>query len=115
MPTPPRDCLKRLEVLVLMSGMDLPLSAIRGQIQSGVHLIVQQTRFPCGSRRITSISEVSGIESNTVQLGEIFRFEQQGFDADGKVQGRFVATGVIPTFMEKLRERGISIDFSMFE
>lgn len=111
----PRDCLKRLEVLVLMSGMDLPLSAIRGQIQSGVHLIVQQTRFPCGSRRITSISEVSGIESNTVQLGEVFRFEQQGFDADGKVQGRFVATGVIPTFMEKLRERGISIDFSMFE
>ena len=111
----PRDCLSRLEVLVLMSGMELPVSAIRGQIQSGVHLIIQQTRFPCGSRRITSISEVSGIESNTVQLGEIYRFEQQGFDADGKVQGRFLATGVIPTFLEKLRERGVQIDFSLFE
>ena len=111
----PRDCVNRLEVLVLMSGMELPLSAIRGQIQSVVHLIIQQTRFPCGSRRITSISEVSGVDSNTVQLGEIFRFEQQGFDADGKVQGRFVATGVIPTFLEKLRERGVSIDFAMFE
>ena len=111
----PRDCLNRLEVLVLMSGMELPLSAIRGQIQSGVNLIIQQTRFPCGSRRITSISEVSGMDVNTVQLGEIFRFEQQGFDGEGKVLGRFAATGVIPTFLEKMRARGINIDFSMFE
>jgi pilus assembly protein CpaF len=111
----PRDCLNRLEVLVLMSGMELPMSAIRAQIQSGVHLIIQQTRFPCGSRRITSISEVNGLEGNTIQLGEIFRFQQDGFDADGKVQGRFLATGFIPNFLEKLRERGTKIDFSMFE
>lgn len=111
----PRDCINRLEVLVLMSGMDLPSTAIRGQIHSAVHLIIQQTRFPCGSRKITSICEVSGIESGIVQLGEIFRFQQEGFDADGKVHGRFHATGVIPGFMEKLRERGIKIDFSMFE
>jgi len=111
----PRDCLNRLEVLVLMSGMELPVAAIRAQIQSGVHLIIQQTRFPCGSRRITSISEVCGIEANTIQLGEIFRFQQDGFDADGKVKGRFMATGIIPAFMEKLRERGTRLDFSMFE
>ncbi len=111
----PRDCINRLEVLVLMSGMELPVAAIRGQIQSGVHLIIQQNRYPCGSRRITSISEVSGIEANTVQLGEIFRFQQDGFDADGKVKGRFLATGFIPTFLEKLQERGTRIDFSMFE
>lgn len=111
----PRDCLNRLEVLVLMSGMELPMSAIRSQIQSAVHLIIQQTRFPCGSRRITSISEVGGVEGNTIQLGEIFRFQQEGLDADGKVQGRFLATGFIPNFLEKLRERGTKIDFSMFE
>ncbi|HEX4939715.1 MAG TPA: ATPase, T2SS/T4P/T4SS family [Candidatus Kapabacteria bacterium] len=111
----PRDCINRLEVLVLMSGMELPVAAIRGQIQSGVHLIIQQNRFPCGSRRITSISEVSGVESNTVQLGEIFRFQQDGFDADGKVRGRFMATGYIPVFLEKLQERGTKIDFSLFE
>jgi len=111
----PRDCINRLEVLVLMSGMELPVAAIRGQVQSGVHLIIQQNRFPCGSRRITSISEVSGIESNTVQLGEIYRFQQDGFDADGKVRGRFTATGYIPVFLEKLQERGTKIDFSLFE
>ena len=111
----PRDCLNRLEVLVLMSGMELPVTAIRGQIQSGVHLIIQQSRFPCGSRRITSISEVNGLEGNTIQLGEIFRFQQDGFDADGKVKGRFLATGFIPDFLEKLRERGTKIDFSIFE
>ena len=111
----PRDCISRLEVLVLMSGMELPVAAIRGQIQSGVNLIIQQTRFPCGSRKITSISEVSGMEGGTVQLGEIYRFQQDGFDADGKVRGRFMATGLIPMFLERLQERGIKIDFSMFE
>lgn len=111
----PRDCINRMEVLVLMSGLELPSAAIRGQIQSGVHLIIQQMRFPCGSRKITSISEVCGIESNTVQIGEIYRFQQDGFDADGKVRGRFIATGIVPNFIERLKHQGIPIDFSMFE
>src|SRR5690606_8691675 len=111
----PRDCLNRLEVLVLMSGMELPVAAIRAQIQSGVHLIIPQTRVPSGGRRITSISEVCGIEANTIQLGESFRFEQDGFDAGGTGEGPFMASGIIPAFMEKLRERGTRLDFSMFE
>lgn len=111
----PRDCINRLEVLVLMSGLELPLAAIRGQIQSGVHLIVQQMRFPCGSRKIISICEVCGIESNTVQIGEVYRFQQEGFDAEGKVRGRFLATGIVPLFIERLKNQGTPIDFSMFE
>jgi pilus assembly protein CpaF len=111
----PRDCIARLEVLTMMAGMDLPLRAIREQIASAVNIIVQQTRFSCGSRRITSITEVTGTEGDTVQLAEIFRFRQEGFDEKGKVMGKFVATGIIPEFYEDLRKRGIEIDLSIFK
>ncbi|MDB6063400.1 MAG: cpaF [Verrucomicrobiaceae bacterium] len=110
----PRDCIARLEVLVLMSGMDLPISAIREQIASAVNVIVQQTRFACGSRRVTSISELTGIETGTVQLAEIFKFQQTGFDEHGKVMGSFIATGLIPEFYEGLISRGIDVDISIF-
>lgn len=110
----PRDCIARLEVLVLMSGMDLPVAAIREQIASAVNIIVQQTRFACGSRRITSISEVTGVEAGTVQLAEIFKFQQTGFDEKGKVMGRFTPTGLIPEFYESLISRGIDVDISIF-
>lgn len=108
------DCLSRLEVLVLMAEMDLPSRAIREQIASSVDLIVQQTRFPCGSRKITSISEVTGIDNNRIQLGDIFRFEQSGYGEDGKVLGKFVATGQIPAFYEALRSNGLKVDVSIF-
>lgn len=111
----PRDCIARLEVLVLMSGMDLPVSAIREQIASAVNVIVQQTRFACGSRRVTSISEVTGVETGTVQLAEIFKFQQNGFDESGRVLGSFVATGLIPEFYEGLISRGIDVDISIFQ
>lgn len=111
----PRDCVARLEVLVLMSGMDLPISAIREQIASAVNVIVQQTRFACGSRRVTSISELTGVETGTVQLAEIFKFQQTGFDENGKVLGDFVATGLIPEFYENLINRGIDVDISIFQ
>lgn len=110
----PRDCISRLEVLVLMSGMDLPVRAIREQISSAVNIIVQQTRFSCGSRRVTNISEVTGVEGETVQLSEIFRFRQDGYDENGKVHGHFEATGLIPEFYEDLRRRGIEVDLSIF-
>jgi len=110
----PRDCVSRLEVLVLMSGMDLPVSAIREQIASAVNMIVQQTRFSCGSRRVTSISEVTGVETGTVQIAEIFKFQQDGFDEDGKIRGSFVPTGIIPEFYEDLVKRGIDVDLSIF-
>jgi pilus assembly protein CpaF len=111
----PRDAVSRIEVMVMMSGMDLPSIAIREQIASAVDVIVQQTRFSCGTRKITSICEVSGIESGRVQLGEIFKFSQSGYDPDGKVKGEFKATGQIPQFYEQLRDRGVSVDLSIFE
>lgn len=111
----PRDCISRLEVLVLMSGVELPVSAIRNQIASSVDIIVQLTRFPCGSRKVTSVAEVCGIEGGTVQLGELFRFEQSGYDDNGIVMGKFASTGIVPSFYEKLRERGIKLDMSLFQ
>ncbi|MDR2788802.1 MAG: Flp pilus assembly complex ATPase component TadA, partial [Candidatus Accumulibacter sp.] len=103
----PRDMLSRLEVMVLMAGMDLPVTAIREQIASAIDLIVQQTRFKCGSRKITAITEVTGVESGKIQLQDIFVFEREGYDADGRVKGRYAATGAVPEFLEELRDAGI--------
>lgn len=111
----PRDMLRRLEVMVLMAGMDLPVSAIREQVASAVDIVIQQTRYGDGSRRISCISEITGIESNTVQLTDIFRYRQTGFDDNGKVQGQFEATGIVPTFYEDLRARGVDVDMSIFK
>ncbi len=111
----PRDCISRIEVMVLMAGMDLPSIAIREQIASAIHIIVQQTRFSCGTRKITNISEVTGIDGGRVQLGEIFKYMQQGYDADGKVKGEFVATGLVPSCYEELTARGIATDISVFD
>lgn len=111
----PRDCVSRLEVLVMMSGIEMPLTAIREQVASAVNIIVQQTRFSCGSRKVTSVTEVTGLEGNTVQLAEIFRFRQRGYGPDGKVQGVFEPTGLIPEFYEKLADQGAHVDLSIFE
>jgi pilus assembly protein CpaF len=110
----PRDALSRLEVMVLMAGMDLPVAAIREQIASAVQVIVQQTRFACGTRKITNIAEVTGVERGTIQTQEIFRFERSGFDADGRVLGHFTGCGQIPTFYEDCRRSGVTIDLSVF-
>jgi pilus assembly protein CpaF len=111
----PRDCVARLEVMVMMAGMDLPSIAIREQIASAVNLIVQQTRFSCGQRKVTSIAEVTGVEGGRVQLAEIFRFRQTGYDERGRVQGCFEPTGLVPEFYEKLRARGERVDLTIFE
>ena len=110
----PRDVISRLEVLVLMAGLDLPVTAIREQVASAVHMIVQQTRYPCGSRKISKVTEVVGVESGTVQLQDIFEFKQQGFGPDGKVKGVFQPTGFIPTFYDELRQMGKEVDISCF-
>jgi len=110
----PRDVVSRLEVLVLMAGMDLPVSAIREQVASAVDVIIQQTRFHCGSRKITRITEVVGVESGTVQLQDIFLFDQKGVDEDGRVRGGFKPSGAIPTFYEELRDIGIDVDLDCF-
>jgi pilus assembly protein CpaF len=110
----PRDALSRIEVMALMAGMEMPITAIREQIASGVHLIVQQVRFACGSRKVTHISEITGIESGTIQLQDLFLFRQRGYGPDGKVQGEFIATGAIPEFYESMSRRGIQTDLSLF-
>ncbi|AIA56438.1 MULTISPECIES: ATPase, T2SS/T4P/T4SS family [Acidithiobacillus] len=110
----PRDMLSRMEVMVMMAGMELPLAAIREQIASAIDIIVQITRFSCGSRKLTAIVEVTGTESGVIQLQELFYFKQQGFGPDGKVRGTFRASGSIPEFYEEMRERGLPVDMSLF-
>jgi len=110
----PRDCLARIEVMVMMAGMDLPVRAIREQIASAVRFIVQQNRFACGSRKVTHITEITGMEGDIIQLQDIFLYHREGFGPDGKVRGKHVATGQIPEFYEELASRGLEIDFNMF-
>jgi pilus assembly protein CpaF len=111
----PRDALARLETMVLMAGMDLPLSAIRDQVASAIHLIVQQTRFACGTRMVTSITEVTGIESGKLQLQELFRFANQGYGNGTKVRGYFTGCDMAPTFYESLRFSGRPLDMNIFK
>ena len=111
----PRDALSRLEVMVLMAGMDLPVMAIREQVASAVDVIIQQTRYSCGSRKVNKITEVVGIEGHTIQLQDIFEYKQEGIDESGKVRGRFQPTGFIPTFYEELRASGHEVDLSIFK
>jgi pilus assembly protein CpaF len=110
----PRDALARLETLVLMAGMDLPLSAIRDQVVSAVDIIIQQARMADGRRVVTGIVEVTGIESNKIQLQELFKYEQKGRDSDGRILGRFTGCNAVPVFYEGLREAGIPVDLSLF-
>ncbi len=110
----PRDCLSRLEVMTLMSGLDIPIQAIREQVCSAVNLIVQQTRFSCGTRRVTYVTEVTGMENGIIQLQDIFLFQQNGFGPDGKIRGRMVATGHVPDLYQDLVRRGIGVDMSIF-
>ena len=112
----PRDALSRLEVMVMMSGMDLPMTVVREQIASAIDLIIHQRRFPCGSRKITHISEITGIESGTIQAQDLFTFRarDQG-GPGGKVRGEYAATGAVPEFYEELADRGVPVDLSIFK
>jgi pilus assembly protein CpaF len=114
----PRDGLARLETMVLMAGMDLPLSAIREQVASAIHLIVQQTRFACGTRMVTSITEVTGIESGKLQLQELFRFVNLGYGngaGNSRIRGYFTGCDMAPTFYESLRFSGRALDMNIFK
>jgi len=110
----PRDMLSRLETMVLMAGMELPVRAIREQISSAVDLIVQQSRLRDGSRKITYLTEVQGMESDVITLQDIFIFDQTGYDEAGKVIGRFKPTGIRPKFLEKLSANGINLPVETF-
>jgi len=110
----PRDMLSRLETMVLMSGMNLPMKAIRDQTASAVDLIIQQSRLMDGSRRITHITEVQGMEGDVIILQDIFKFQQSGLDNKGKIKGEYVFTGIMPKFIEKFKDRGINIPPGIF-
>ncbi|MDG0814830.1 ATPase, T2SS/T4P/T4SS family [Bdellovibrio svalbardensis] len=110
----PRECIARLETLCLMSGMDLPIRAIREQISGAVNLIVQISRLSDGSRKILSITEVAGMQGEIVTLAEIFRFKETGYDKNRKIQGVFQATGTIPSFIQKLSDKGVVIPREIF-
>ena len=110
----PGDCIRRLETLVMMAGMDLPAKAIREQIGSAINIVIQQSRFSDGSRKISYITELGGLRGDQVVLNDIFVYKQTGVDSKGKVLGKFVATGYIPKFIETLETKGLSIPKGLF-
>jgi pilus assembly protein CpaF len=111
----PRDALTRLETMVAMSGLDLPKAAVRSQVCSAIDLIVQQQRLVDGSRRVTSVQEVVGMEGEVVTMQEIFKLERHGIDENGKVIAELVATGIRPKFVEKLGVEGIELPEEIFK
>jgi septum site-determining protein MinD len=110
----PRECIARLETLCMMSGMDLPVRSIKEQIAGAVHLIVQISRLSDGSRKILSITEVCGMQGEVLTLAEIFRFKETGYDKNRRINGTFQATGAVPTFIQKLSDKGVVIPREMF-
>lgn len=110
----PRDCIARLETLVMMAGMELPAKAIREQIASAINLVIQQSRLADGSRKIVSITELVGMQGEVVTMQEIFSFKRTGMDKNRHVLGKFVATGFIPKFIDELDQQGIKIPRGIF-
>jgi pilus assembly protein CpaF len=111
----PRDAVRRLEQMVGMAGMPMAPNAVRGQIASAIQLIVQLQRLSDGKRRVTSVSEITGMEGEVIQMQEIFRFSKEGVDEQGGIQGTFRATGVRPKFLHELRALGLEIPGSYFD
>ena len=109
-----RDALSRLEQMIGMAGMDLPIRSMRAQVASALNVVVQLERLSDGKRRLTSFSEITGMEGDVIQMQEIFRFKRISTDEDGKINGDYVATGVRPKFMEELHTRGIEAPDGIF-
>ncbi|MCJ7626456.1 MAG: Flp pilus assembly complex ATPase component TadA, partial [Anaerolineaceae bacterium] len=110
----PRDCISRIETLCMMAGMELPLFVIRQQISSAIDVIIQQSRMRDGSRKVTSITEVSGMEGQTVTMSEIFKFDQTGVDTEGNVLGVLKPTGIRPFFGDRLEIAGYKLGPEIF-
>jgi pilus assembly protein CpaF len=110
----PRDTISRLETMSMMSGLEMPLSAIRKQIASALNLVVQLSRFPDGSRRITNISEVVGMEGEVITMTDIFKFHPTGVDQNRRTVGEFRATGLRPSFSKDLEVSGLRLDYKLF-
>jgi pilus assembly protein CpaF len=110
----PRDALARIENMVMMAGFELPVKAIREQMSSAIHVVIQIARFPDGTRKVVSVAEVSGMEGQVVTMQDLFRFEQTGVDTDGRVLGELRTTGIRPKFAEKFEVSGIHLPMDLF-
>jgi pilus assembly protein CpaF len=110
----PRDAMGRLEVMIAMAGFDIPMRALRTQVASAIQVIIQSRRLPGGRRKVTSISEVAGMEGEHIQMQDLFLFEQTGVGPDGHATGQFVATGIRPRCAERIEHRGIKLPAEMF-
>jgi pilus assembly protein CpaF len=110
----PRDALARMETMIMMAGFELPLKAMRTQVASAVDLIVQASRLQGGPRKITYITEVVGMEQDTVVMQDIYKFDKEGVDESGRAYGKFIATGIRPTFMQRLEAAGVRLPASAF-
>jgi len=110
----PRDTISRLETMVLMAGMELPLQAIREQIARAINLIIHLARYRDGSRKIVNMTEVQGLEEGQVVMQDLFLFDRQGFDSDGHVIGAFRSTGVRPRFITTLEAEGVRLPAEIF-
>jgi pilus assembly protein CpaF len=110
----PRDALSRLETMIAMGGAEIPQRAMRQQVASAIDLIVQGNRFSDGTRKQTYISEVLGMEGDTITMQDLFVFENQGINEEGRVMGEFVSTGVQPRFLQKVRQAGADLPSNIF-
>jgi pilus assembly protein CpaF len=109
-----RDALGRLEVMIAMAGYDIPMRALRTQVASAIQLIVQATRLPGGKRKVTRVSEISGMEGEQITMHDIFSFEQQGMDENGHAVGQFICHGIRPRCSERIEQRGIKLPMDLF-
>jgi pilus assembly protein CpaF len=110
----PRDSLSRVEQMIVMSGIDIPARSARAQIASAIHVVIQVSRLSDGRRKVTSLSELTGMEGDVVTMQEIFRFRQTGVNPDGLVKGRFESTGIRPRFVDQLEAHGVSLSSELF-
>jgi pilus assembly protein CpaF len=110
----PRDALYRVEQMIGMSGVEVPARSARAQIASAIHVVVQVSRLSDGRRKITSLSELTGMEGDVITMQEIFRFRQTGVNGEGQVQGRFEPTGIRPRFVDNLSSRGVTLSNDLF-
>jgi pilus assembly protein CpaF len=111
----PRDAQARLETMIMMAGMELPMKAMRQQIASAVDLIIQANRLQGGPRKVTSITEVMNMEQDMIIMQDIFRYKQLGIDQNGRAFGQFEATGVRPSFVTRLESAGIKLPSNLFQ
>lgn len=110
----PRDAIARLETMIMMAGFEMPIKAMRTQISSAVDLIVQANRLQGGARKITHITEIMGMEQDTIVMQDIFKFNKDGVDENGRAKGHFISTGIRPSFMDRMEQAGVRLPASTF-